>query len=71
MFTRLLIANRGEIACRVARTAHRMGINTIGVYSEADKYSKHTQMCDYSYLIGKPEPQNSYLVIDHYLEVIK
>jgi len=41
MFNRLLIANRGEIACRIARTAHKMGVGTIGVYSEADKYSKH------------------------------
>jgi len=41
MFNRLLIANRGEIACRIARTAHKMGVSTIGVYSEADKYAKH------------------------------
>lgn len=46
MFNRLLIANRGEIACRVARTAHKMGVSTIGVYSEADKFAKHAQFCD-------------------------
>lgn len=41
MFKKILIANRGEIACRVAQTAKRMGIKTVGVYSEADKYAKH------------------------------
>jgi acetyl/propionyl-CoA carboxylase alpha subunit len=46
MFSKLLIANRGEIACRVARTAHRMGINTVGIYSDADKYSLHAQSMD-------------------------
>jgi 3-methylcrotonyl-CoA carboxylase alpha subunit len=42
MFRKILIANRGEIACRVAKTAHRLGITTVGVYSDADRYSKHT-----------------------------
>jgi len=42
MFKKILIANRGEIACRVAKTAKRLGIETVGVYSEADKFSKHT-----------------------------
>ncbi len=46
LFKKLLIANRGEIACRVARTASKMGIKTVGVYSEADKYSMHSMMCD-------------------------
>jgi len=46
LFNKLLIANRGEIACRVAKTANRLGIKTVGVYSEADKYSMHAMMCD-------------------------
>ena len=54
MFKKILIANRGEIACRIAKTAKKMGIRTVGVYSEADKLSKHTQMMDEAYLIGPP-----------------
>lgn len=69
MFNKLLIANRGEIACRVARTAHKLGIKTVGVYSEADKYAMHATMCDQAYLIGPPKPIESYLVVDHYLEI--
>ena len=42
MFRKILIANRGEIACRIAGTAHKLGIRTVGVFSEADKYSRHT-----------------------------
>jgi 3-methylcrotonyl-CoA carboxylase alpha subunit len=71
MFNRLLVANRGEIACRIARTAHKMSIGTIGVYSEADKFSKHAQFCDQSFMIGPSEPQRSYLVAEHYLEIAK
>jgi 3-methylcrotonyl-CoA carboxylase alpha subunit len=69
MFKKLLIANRGEIACRIARTANKLGIKTVGVYSEADKYAMHATMCDQAYLIGPPKPIDSYLVIDHYLEI--
>ena len=61
MFKKILIANRGEIACRVAKTAKRMGIKTVGVYSEADKHAKHVQMVDEAYLIGPPQPSLSYL----------
>ena len=64
LFNKLLIANRGEIACRVAKTASRLGIKTVGVYSEADKYSMHAMMCDQAYLIGPPKPIESYLVVD-------
>jgi 3-methylcrotonyl-CoA carboxylase alpha subunit len=69
LFNKLLIANRGEIACRVAKTASRLGIKTVGVYSEADKYAMHAMMCDQAYLIGPPKPIDSYLVVDHYIEV--
>ena len=69
MFNKLLIANRGEIACRVARTAHKLGIKTVCVYSEADKYAMHATMCDQAYLIGPPKPIESYIVVDHYLEI--
>ena len=46
MFKKLMIANRGEIACRVARTTHRLGIKTVGVYSEADKFAQHPKVMD-------------------------
>ena len=71
MLKKILIANRGEIACRIARTAKRLGIQTVGVYSEADKNSKHVQVMDEAYLIGPPKPQDSYLRSDHILEVAK
>jgi acetyl/propionyl-CoA carboxylase alpha subunit len=54
MFKKILIANRGEIACRIAKTARKLGVRTVGVYSEADKNSKHTQMMDEAYMIGPP-----------------
>ena len=52
MFGSVLIANRGEIACRVARTAKRMGMRTIAVYSAADAHALHTRLCDEAYLLG-------------------
>src|SRR4029453_8571812 len=61
MFRRLLIANRGEIACRVARTARRMGIHTVAVYSDADAHAAHVAACDDAVHIGGPRPQESYL----------
>jgi 3-methylcrotonyl-CoA carboxylase alpha subunit len=61
MFAKLLIANRGEIACRVARTARRMGIRTVAVYSDADAKAAHVAACDESVHIGGPRPQESYL----------
>ena len=62
LFNKLLIANRGEIAVRIAKTAKRLGVKTVGVYSEADQYAKHVSMCDQAYLIGPPKPIDSYLV---------
>ena len=64
MFKRILIANRGEIACRIIKTARRMGIETVAVYSEADKDALHVEMADTAIAIGPPEAAKSYLVID-------
>ena len=61
MFDKLLIANRGEIACRVARTARRMGLRTVAVYSDADARALHVQACDEAYRLGPPPPRESYL----------
>lgn len=64
MFKKILIANRGEIACRVIRTARRMGIQTVAVYSEADKDALHVSQADEAVCIGPPPSVESYLVID-------
>ena len=61
MFRKILIANRGEIACRVIRTARRMGIATVAVYSEADAGALHVTMADEARLIGPPPARESYL----------
>ncbi|MEO0436003.1 MAG: acetyl-CoA carboxylase biotin carboxylase subunit [Pseudomonadota bacterium] len=61
MFKRILIANRGEIACRVARTAHRLGVETIAVYSEADRQALHVKAADQAYLLGPAPARESYL----------
>src|SRR6201989_73769 len=63
MFKRILIANRGEIACRVIKTARRMGIETVAVYSEADRDALHVEMADHAVFIGPPAAAESYLVI--------
>ena len=64
MFTKILIANRGEIACRVIATARKMGIATVAVYSAADKEARHVQMADESVLLGPAPSRESYLVAD-------
>ncbi|KAI9598808.1 carbamoyl-phosphate synthase L chain, ATP binding domain-containing protein [Syncephalis fuscata] len=71
LFNKILIANRGEIACRVMRTARRLGIRTVAVYSEADENSMHVQMADEAYLIGSAPSADSYLRMDRILDVIK
>ncbi|MDP6689789.1 MAG: biotin carboxylase N-terminal domain-containing protein, partial [Alphaproteobacteria bacterium] len=68
MFRKILIANRGEIACRVMRTAHRMGAATVAVYSEADADAMHVAMADEAVLIGPAPVQESYLVIEKIIE---
>ena len=69
MFKKILIANRGEIACRVATTARRLGIRTVAVYSEADADALHVRACDEAVLIGGPAPRDSYLRADRILQV--
>ncbi|HEV2680721.1 MAG TPA: biotin carboxylase N-terminal domain-containing protein [Rhodanobacter sp.] len=71
MFERVLIANRGEIACRVIRTCRRLGIHTIAVYSEADRDAQHVRLADEAWPIGGPRPADSYLRGDVILDVAK
>jgi len=68
VFAKILIANRGEIACRVARTARRMGIATVAVYSDADAQSRHVALADEAFRIGPPEAKDSYLRGDRIVE---
>jgi 3-methylcrotonyl-CoA carboxylase alpha subunit len=71
MFKSVLIANRGEIACRVARTAKRLGLRTIAVYSEADAHALHVRLCDEAQAIGPSPAAQSYLSIEKLLAVAK
>ncbi len=68
---KILIANRGEIACRVIRTAKQMGLTTVAVYSDADKHAQHVKMADEAYHIGAAPSKDSYLVADKILQVAK
>ena len=71
MFTKILIANRGEIACRVIATAQKMGIKTVAVYSQADKEARHVQLADEAVLIGPAASRESYLVADNIIAAAK
>ena len=71
MFKRILIANRGEIACRIIKTARRMGIETVAVYSDADKDALHVEMADTAMHIGPPPAAESYLVIDKIVDACR
>ncbi|QHQ34000.1 acetyl-CoA carboxylase biotin carboxylase subunit [Algicella marina] len=71
MFKKILIANRGEIACRVIKTARRMGIATVAVYSDADRNALHVEMADEAVHIGAPAAAESYLVIDKIIAACK
>ena len=71
MFKRILIANRGEIACRIIKTARRMGIETVAVYSDADRDALHVEMADMAIPIGPPPAAQSYLVVDNIIAACK
>ena len=71
MFDKILIANRGEIACRVIKTARRMGIRTVAVFSDADREALHVRMADEAVHIGPPPAAQSYIVIDRIMEAIR
>ena len=71
MFKKILIANRGEIACRVIKTARKMGIQTVAIYSDADAQALHVQMADEAVHIGPPPANESYIVIDKVMEAIR
>jgi propionyl-CoA carboxylase alpha subunit len=71
MFKRILIANRGEIACRIIKSARKMGIESVAVYSEADKDALHVEMADKAVLIGPPAAAQSYLVIEKIIAACK
>ena len=71
MFRRLLIANRGEIACRVMRSAHRLGVHTIAVYSDADAGARHVRLADEAWRVGPAAPRASYLAIDRIIAIAR
>ncbi|MDZ4088413.1 MAG: acetyl/propionyl/methylcrotonyl-CoA carboxylase subunit alpha, partial [Tabrizicola sp.] len=71
MFDKILIANRGEIACRVIKTARKMGIKTVAVYSDADRNALHVKMADEAVHIGPPPANQSYIVIDKIMDAIR
>ncbi len=71
MFNKILIANRGEIACRVIKSARKLGIPTVAIYSDADKQALHVQMADEAVHIGPPPANQSYIVIDKVMAAIK
>ena len=68
MFTKILIANRGEIACRIIKTARHMGITTVAVYSDADRDALHVKMADEAVYIGPAPSNESYLVVEKLIQ---
>lgn len=71
MFTKILIANRGEIACRIIKTAKKLGIKTVAVYSDADRHALFVELSDEAYYIGGAEPSQSYLKLDTIIKIAK
>ncbi|MBV1774146.1 acetyl/propionyl/methylcrotonyl-CoA carboxylase subunit alpha [Burkholderiaceae bacterium DAT-1] len=71
MFKKILIANRGEIACRVIKTARALGIKTVAVYSDADAQSRHVKLADEAWHLGGPAPRDSYLLADKIIDIAK
>ena len=71
MFKKILIANRGEIACRIMRTAKKMGIATVAIYSDADRAAKHVQLADEAIALGGMSATDSYLQADKIISACK
>ena len=71
MFTKILIANRGEIACRIIKTAKKLGIKTVAVYSEADRDARHVELADEAVFIGPAPSRESYLVAQKIIDACK
>ena len=71
MFKKILIANRGEIACRIIKSARKLGIKTVAVYSEADRDALHVEMADEAVPIGPPPAAQSYLIIENIVEACR
>ena len=71
MFKKILIANRGEIACRVAATARRLGVRTVAVYSDADAQARHVRACDEAVHVGGNAPRDSYLQWQRIIDAAK
>jgi acetyl-CoA carboxylase biotin carboxylase subunit len=71
MFKKVLIANRGEIACRIIHTCRKLGIKTVAIYSDADTKARHVKLADEAYLVGAASPQESYLNLEKILEVAR
>ena len=71
MFKKILVANRGEIACRVLQSAQRLGVATVAVYSEADAKARHVRMADEAFCIGAAPVSESYLQIERVLDVMR
>ena len=71
MFSKILIANRGEIACRIIKTARRMGVATVAVYSDADSNALHVRQADEAIHIGVPPARESYLVAERILQAAR
>lgn len=71
MFNKILIANRGEIACRIIKTARKMGIESVAIYSSADQNSLHVQLADSAYCVGGAAAKDSYLNIEKIIHIAK